>query len=75
MMNGKKYLPTISRKLVAKFIVSDWGDKVGSGIGFSYRPARLHRLAGRYDNLGRSQQYLPFRDFEFGYWYSRANVL
>jgi hypothetical protein len=36
---------------VAKFIVPDWGNKVDSGIGFlSYRPARLHRLAGRYDN-------------------------
>ncbi len=31
---------------VAKFIVPDWGDKVDYGIGFSYRPARLHRLAG-----------------------------
>jgi hypothetical protein len=37
---------------LAKFIVSDWGwgDEVDSGIGLSYRPARLHRLAGRYDN-------------------------
>ncbi len=36
---------------VAKFIVPDWGDKVDSGIGLSYRPARrLHRLAGRYDH-------------------------
>jgi hypothetical protein len=33
---------------VAKFLVPDWGDKVDSG--FSYRPGRLHRLAGRYDN-------------------------
>jgi hypothetical protein len=24
--------------------------KVNSGIGWSYRPARLHGLAGRYDN-------------------------
>jgi hypothetical protein len=24
------------------------GDKVDSGIGLSYRPARLHRLTGRY---------------------------
>jgi hypothetical protein len=38
---------------VAEFIVPHWGDKVDSGIGFfdSYRPARLHRLSGRYDNL------------------------
>jgi hypothetical protein len=40
---------------VAKFIVPDWGDKVDSGKGLSYRPAKLHRLAGRYDNLCRSQ--------------------
>jgi hypothetical protein len=36
---------------VVKFIVPDWGDKVNSGIGLSCRPARLHRLAGRYGNL------------------------
>ncbi len=34
----------------AKFIVSDWGDKVDFGIGLSYRPTRLHRRACRYDN-------------------------
>jgi hypothetical protein len=26
---------------VAKFIVPDWGDKVDSDIGLSYRPARI----------------------------------
>jgi hypothetical protein len=31
-------------------VVPDWGDKVDSDIGSLYRPARLHRLAGRYDN-------------------------
>jgi hypothetical protein len=31
---------------VAKFIVPDWGDKVDSGIGLSYRPAKLH-MVGR----------------------------
>ncbi len=38
--------------LIAKFLVPDWGDKVNSGIGLSYRPAtaRLHRLAGQYNN-------------------------
>jgi hypothetical protein len=38
---------------VAKFLVSDWGEKVNSDIALSYRAARLrlHRLAGRYDNL------------------------
>ncbi len=32
-------------------IHSPWlGDKVDYGLGLSYRPARLHRLAGRYHN-------------------------
>jgi hypothetical protein len=46
----------------AKFIVPDGGDKVDSGIGLSYRPAGLHRLAvaGRYTTtLCRSQLYRP----------------
>ncbi len=30
---------------VAEFTDPDWGDEVNSGIGLSYRPARLHRLA------------------------------
>ncbi len=43
--NSKYKLP------VAKIIVPDWGDKVNSGIGLSYRPASgLHRLASLYDN-------------------------
>ncbi len=67
---------------VTKFIVPDWGDKVDSGMGLSYRPARLHRLAGRYDNpmpyvawragtttLCRSQLYPLGRDYEFGYYF------
>ncbi len=33
-------------RLLAKFLVHDWGNKVDSGIGLLYRPARLHRLAG-----------------------------
>jgi hypothetical protein len=37
-------------KSVAKFLVPDWGDTVDSGIGLSYRPARLHRMSGWYDN-------------------------
>jgi hypothetical protein len=36
--------------LVAEFIDHDWADNVNSGIGLSYRPARLHGLAGQYDN-------------------------
>ncbi len=54
----------------AKFIVPDWGggDKVDSGIGLSYRPARLHRLAGRYaSKLCRSQLDSPFRDYVVDY--------
>jgi hypothetical protein len=39
---------------IAKFIVPFWGDKVDSGLGLSYRPARLHRLAGRYETLCQS---------------------
>jgi hypothetical protein len=35
---------------VAEFIDPDWGDKVNSDIWLSYQPARLHGLAGRYDN-------------------------
>jgi hypothetical protein len=35
---------------VAKFIVPDWEDIVDTGVGLSYWHARLHRLAGRYDN-------------------------
>jgi hypothetical protein len=35
---------------VAEFINPDWRDKVNSGIGLSYRPARLHGLRGRYNN-------------------------
>jgi hypothetical protein len=34
----------------AEFIVPDWGDKVDYGIWVLYRPARLYRHAGRYDN-------------------------
>jgi hypothetical protein len=55
---------------LAKFIGPDWGDKVDSGIGL-YRHARLHRLAGRYDNhMPESTTvnvYPPVRDYEFGY--------
>ncbi len=37
-------------RAVANFIVLDLGDKFNSGIGQSYWPVRLHRLAGRCDN-------------------------
>ncbi len=35
----------------AQFLVPDRRDKVDYGIEMPYGPARLHRLAGRYDNL------------------------
>ncbi len=46
----------LTEKTEAKFLVPDWGDKV-SGIGLSYRPARLHRLEwwARTTTLCRSQ--------------------
>jgi hypothetical protein len=31
-----------NRPSVAKFIVTDWGEKVDSGMWLLYRPARLH---------------------------------
>ncbi len=52
---------------VSKFIVLDWGDEVNTDIGLSYRPARLHRLAGRYDNPMPESTIPPVRDYEFGY--------
>jgi hypothetical protein len=42
--------PHLCDSPVAELIDLDWGDKVNSGIGLFYRPARLHGLADRYDN-------------------------
>jgi hypothetical protein len=47
------------RVSVAKFIVHDWGDKVDFDIGLSYWPARLHGLAGQYDNPYAGVNYIP----------------
>ncbi len=46
--------------IVAKFLFPDWGDIVDSGIGLSYRPARLHIgwRAGR-TTLCQSRLYIP----------------
>jgi hypothetical protein len=54
---------------VAEFIDPDWGDKVNSGIGLLYRPARLDRLAGQFDNLVPELTVcIPqTRIYEFGY--------
>jgi hypothetical protein len=43
----------------AKFLHPDWGDIVDSGTGLLYRPARLHRPAGRYDNPLPEVIYIP----------------
>ncbi len=53
---------------VVRFIVPDCGILVDSGIGSSYRLARLHRLEGpvRKPYAGVNI-YPPFRDYEFGY--------
>ncbi len=53
--------------LLAKFMVLDWGDKVVSDIGLSYRPASLCSVAGRYDNHMLESTISPVRDYEFGY--------
>jgi hypothetical protein len=42
---------TYSSSMPYKFLVPDWKDKFDCGIRLSYKPTRLHRLAGRYDNL------------------------
>jgi hypothetical protein len=39
-------LVVLELQKLAEFIDPDWGDKVNSGIGLSYRPAILHGLAG-----------------------------
>jgi hypothetical protein len=53
---------------VAKFIIPDGEDKVDSGIGLLYRPARLHRLTGQYNNPMPELTISSFRDYEFGLW-------
>jgi hypothetical protein len=50
---------------VAAFIVPDRGDKVGSGIGLSYRQYKGWQAV--MTTLCRSQLYPPFRDYAFGY--------
>jgi hypothetical protein len=43
------------------------GDIIDSGIGLSHRPARLHRLAGRYDNPMPESAIFPSRGLRFGH--------
>jgi hypothetical protein len=40
----------IKNSPVAVILVPDLGDESGYGVGLSYRPAKLHRLAVLYDN-------------------------
>jgi hypothetical protein len=70
MVKSNQSAHVVAATALAKFIVPDWRDKVDSGICMvvmSYRPTRLHRLAGRATTLCRSQLYHPVRDYEFGY--------
>ncbi len=60
---------------VAEFIDPYGGYKVNSGIGLSYRPARLHGLAGLYDNpAGLPETTLSPGIYEFGYWMGKGSV-
>jgi hypothetical protein len=53
---------------VAEFLDPGWGDKVNSGIGLSYRPAKPGSLAGRYDNYMPKSTLSPQSViYEFGY--------
>jgi hypothetical protein len=36
-------------------------------MGLSHRPARIHRLAGGYDNPYAEVNFPPVRDYEFGF--------
>ncbi len=40
-----------------------------SGIGLSYRPPRLYRLAVRYDNPMPESSISPSQDYEFGHFF------
>jgi hypothetical protein len=48
-----------TRLPVAKFLVPEWGEIVDPGIGLLHLPARLHRLAGRYDKSYGGVDYIP----------------
>jgi hypothetical protein len=50
LLNFSTCVQTLSSCPVSEFIDPSLGEKVNSGIGLSYRPARIHGLAGRYDN-------------------------
>jgi hypothetical protein len=53
---------------LAKFIVTEWGDTVDSGIGFSYRPASPMLPGGPVQQPYAGVNFiLPVRDYEFGY--------
>ncbi len=50
---------TFMGRTVAKFIVPDWGEKVNSGIGLTYRPARQPSWRAGTTTLCRSWLYPP----------------
>jgi hypothetical protein len=58
-------------------IHSTWlgGIKLTHGIGLTFRPVRLHRLAGQYDNPMPLSTSSPVRDYEFGYCTVGVSVL
>jgi hypothetical protein len=51
------------------------GDKVDSGIGLSYWPARLHRLADCYDKPYAEMEFLDKRLESFTLCYSQSLLL
>ncbi len=56
-----------ANSLTAKFVVSDWGDKVDSSIGCrTCPPGYIGWKAGTLTQF-RSQLYPPFRVYKFGY--------
>jgi hypothetical protein len=59
----------ITENAVAKFIVTDWVDKVDSGIGLAYWPASLQKVGWQAGTTTTcwSQLYSSFRGYEFGY--------
>ncbi len=59
----------------AQFLKPDWGDIADSGIVSSYRPARLHRLAGRYENPMSESAISPSQDLRIWQQISRDPMI
>ncbi len=59
---------------VAEFIDPWLGDKVNSGLGLSYRNARLYMAGGPVRQPYAGVDFIPqSRIFEFGYWWKMAH--